>query len=79
MALIDSKTLDDLRVVQLQKWQELVSNANIGTDSMIYVDATVIAEVLYLQQDTITLVNNAFIAFYATADELTNLERIEEF
>lgn len=71
--LIDAKQLEELRDTQLQKRVSQVPNANINPDSMIYIDAQVIAEVLYLiQQDAITLTNNAFIAF-ASGDELTNL------
>lgn len=73
MALIDAKTLEDLRNLQLQKWQELQPDININPDSMVYMDASVMAEVLYLaQQDSVSLTNNAFLA-YATGDELSNL------
>lgn len=73
MSLIETKTLQELITLQLEKWQELEPNININSDSMVYMDAAVIADVLYqLQQDAISLVNNAFIA-YATGDELTNL------
>ena len=48
-------------------------NINIGTDSMVYMDSAVVAEVIYLlQNDMVTMVNNAFLA-YATGDELSNL------
>lgn len=73
MALIDSKSLNDWRNIQLQKWKELQPDININPDSMVFMDASVISEGLYLlQQDAITLTNNAFLA-YATGDELTNL------
>lgn len=71
--LIDSKTLAEWRDEQLAKWKELLPTANVSADSMIYIDASVLAEMLYLlQQDLITLTNNAFLA-YATGDELSNL------
>lgn len=73
MAIIDTKSLQDLIDLQLTKWQELQPNITTNTDSMVYMDASVIAEVAYLlQSDAITLTNNAFLA-YATGDELTNL------
>jgi uncharacterized phage protein gp47/JayE len=51
----------------------LEPNININTDTMVYMDAAVVAEVIYLiQNDMVTLVNNAFLA-YATGDELSNL------
>jgi uncharacterized phage protein gp47/JayE len=71
--LIDAKTLEELRDLQLQKRTSQLPNANINPDSMIYMDAQVVAEVLYLiQQDAVTLTNNAFLA-YASGDELSNL------
>ena len=71
--LIEPKTLENWRDTMLAKFKELLPNANILPDSMIYIDASSMAEVIFmLQQDSITLANNAFIA-YATWDELTNL------
>ena len=71
--LIDTKTLEEWRDLQLQKWVDQLPNANINIDSMIYMDAFAVAEVMYLlQQDSVTLTNNAFLA-YATGDELSNL------
>ena len=73
MSLITAKTLAEWRDEQLTKWLTLQSNINTNSDSMVYLDATVIAEVLYLlQQDAVTLTNNAFLA-YADWDELSNL------
>lgn len=73
MAIIDTKSLQDFIDTQLTKWQELQPNITTNTDSMVYMDASVVAEVAYLlQSDAITLTNNAFLA-YATGDELTNL------
>lgn len=73
MALIDAKALQDFIDSQLTSWQALQPNITTNTDSMVYMDASVIAEVAYLlQSDAITLTNNAFLA-YATGDELTNL------
>ena len=73
MALIDGKSLSDWQLLQLQRWVQLQPNANINPDSMISMDAYVLAEMLYLsQQDATTLINNAFLA-YATGDELSNL------
>lgn len=74
MALIRVKTLNEFTNKQLSDWMALTANqANINKDSMIYMDAQVISNLAYLlQQDAITMVNNAFIA-YATGDELSNL------
>jgi uncharacterized phage protein gp47/JayE len=73
MATITPKSLEEFRQTQLEKWLELLPEANINEDSMIYIDATVFAELAYMmQQDAITITNNAFLA-YATGDELTNL------
>lgn len=73
MALIDSKSVVDWRDEMLQKWKSLEPLININPDSMVHMDALVIADVLYmLQQDAVTLTNNAFLA-YATGDELSNL------
>lgn len=73
MAIIDTHSLQELVDVQLNKWTELQPNITTNQDSMVYLDASVIAEVAYLlQSDAITLTNNAFLA-YATWDELTNL------
>ena len=73
MSIINTKTLEDYVNYQLSKWQEFLPDINVNSDSMVYMDATVIAEVLYLlQQDAVTLTNNAFLA-YAIWDELTNL------
>jgi hypothetical protein len=66
MAITEAKTLNELRELQLQKWKLLLPNANTNPDSMIYMDATVFAELAYiLQQDIVTSTNNAFLA-YAT-------------
>ena len=66
-------SLQDFIDLQLQKWKAVQPNINIGTDSMVYMDAAVVGEVAYkLQYDTTTLINNAFLA-YANGDELTNL------
>ena len=71
--LIEAKALTDYINSQLNTWQSLLPSANINPGSMIYMDADVIAEVLYLAQlDAVTLANNSFLA-YATDDELTNL------
>ena len=71
--LVETKSLQDWISLQLQKWQSLEPNINIGNDSMVYMDSAVVAEVIYLiQNDMVTLVNNAFLA-YATGDELSNL------
>lgn len=73
MSTITPKSLDDFKQSQLDKWLALLPNANTNDDSMISIDATVFAEMLYLlQQDAITLSNNSFLA-YATWDELSNL------
>lgn len=73
MAIIDPKALQDFIDTQMTKWTELEPNISTNSDSMVYMDASVIAEVAYiLQADAITLTNNAFLA-YATGDELTNL------
>lgn len=66
MAIIDTHSLQELVDVQLNKWTELQPNITTNQDSMVYLDASVIAEVAYLlQSDAITLTNNAFLA-YAT-------------
>jgi len=73
MALIQPKTLQEWLQKQLDDWQTLKPNVNMESDGMVNMDAMVIAERLFeLQQDAITLVNNAFIA-YSTGDELSNL------
>lgn len=73
MTLIESKSLEDFRDKQLQTWQELLPNVNLNSDGMVYMDASVIAQILYLmEQDYINLAKNAFLA-YATGDELSNL------
>lgn len=73
MAIIDTHSLQELTDIQLTRWTELQPNITTNQDSMVYLDASVIAEVAYLlQSDAITLTNNAFLA-YATGDELTNL------
>lgn len=73
MALIHSRSLADFRDLQLTKWKSLVPSIATSQDSLVYLDAAVVAEIAYmLQQDAITLTNNAFLA-YATGDELTNL------
>lgn len=73
MALISAKSIEDFITVQLVKWQELEPTININKDSMVYMDAAVMAELAYmLQLDAVTLANNAFLA-YATGDELSNL------
>lgn len=71
--LIQNKSFEEIRNIMLAKWLELVPNANTNSDSMIFIDSTVMAEIMYsFYQDTITLTNNAFLA-YATWDELSNL------
>ena len=73
MTLITSKSLQDWIDLQTSKWLTLEPNINTNPDSMVYMDASVIAEVLYLMQnDMVTLVNNAFLA-YAVGDELSSL------
>ena len=73
MGLVETKSLQDWISLQLQKWQSLEPNINISQDSMVYMDAAVVAEIIYLlQNDMVTLVNNAFLA-YANQDELSNL------
>ena len=73
MAIIDPKSLQDLIDTQLSKFKELQPSVTTSTDSMVYLDASVIAEIAYIiQNDAIILTNNAFLA-YATWDELTNL------
>ena len=73
MTLVQTKSLEDWINLQLQKWRSLEPDININSDSVVYMDSAVIAEIVYLlQNDMVTLVNNAFFA-YATGDELTNL------
>lgn len=73
MAIIETKSLQDFTDIQTEKWKELIPNIATNSDSMVYLDASVISEVAYLlQNDAIILTNNSFIA-YATGDELTNL------
>lgn len=73
MALIDSKSMVEWRDLMLQKWKTLEPLININPESLVHMDADVVADVLYmLQQDAVTLTNNAFLA-YATGDELSNL------
>jgi len=73
MALIPTKSLQDFINFQLLKRKNLEPNININPDTMVYMDAAVLAELAYLlQQDAVSLVNNAFLA-YASWDELSNL------
>ena len=73
MTLVQTKSLQDWITIQLQKWRSLEPNININYDTMVYMDSAVVAEVIYLlQNDMVTLVNNAFLA-YAVGDELSNL------
>lgn len=71
--LIEPKSVSDFIAAELALWQSLEPNINIEQDSMVYMDAAVMAELAYmLQQDAITLANQSFLS-YATGDELSNL------
>jgi len=73
MTLVTTKSLQDWINIQLQKWRSLEPDINTNSDTMVYMDSAVVAEILYLLQgDLVTLTNNAFLA-YATGDELSNL------
>jgi len=47
MAHITGRSLKERNTLQLEKWASLEPNINTNTDSMVYMDSTVISEVAY--------------------------------